>query len=85
MTYKYVKTLPHMFAHASLSCPPVPLPPFHPLHVILGIEDSMLPVAFKLTLKPQSQCYIYLADAWWALDDNASPAMSVWGLAEVRG
>lgn len=56
---KYMWTLPHT------PCFPASLPSFHPLSVILGTEDRALPVAFKPTVKPQSQCYIYHTDAWW--------------------
>ena len=73
----------HMFTHALLSCHSHSLLPPSVVYVIPAIGDRMLPMALKLTLKPQSQCYIYLADAWWALDDTDSPAVLAWGLAEV--
>lgn len=66
-----------------MSCHSHHLLPLSVVYVIPGTEDRMLPMAFKLTLKPQSQCYIYLTDAWWALDDMDSPAVLAWGLAEV--
>lgn len=59
VSWKYMRTLPHT------PCYPASLPSFHPLSVILGTEDRALPVAFKPTVKPQSQCYIYHTDAWW--------------------
>lgn len=49
---KYMRTLPFM------PCYPASLPSFHPLSVILGTEDRAHPVAFKPTLKPQSQLYL---------------------------
>lgn len=58
--------------------PVIPAPSFHPLYEIPGTEDRTLPMAFKLTLKPQRR-YIYPADAWWALDDSDSPAVLAWG------
>ena len=79
--FKYVKTSHTNTAHvhACLVVLSVLPPSFHPLYVNLRIEDGTLRMAFKLTPKPQSQCYIYLTDARWALDDTDSPAVLAWG------
>lgn len=63
--YKITVTCKYMRTQPDMPCYPASLPSFHPLSVILGTDDRTLPVAFKPTLKPQSQCYIYHTDAWW--------------------